>query len=408
MGWQPCGRLCDSGCVTSPADLARHYTRFDVANRLLLTGHSHQAWPDVALEGVTEAYDDAARAVGEKWERALLRSERVRGGFRALLGDPDAVIALGVNTHELVVRFLSALDLRARPRVVTTDGEFHSARRQLDRLGEEGLEIVRVASEPVPTLAARMADAVDERTAAVVVSSVLFRTAQVVPDLSAVAVACARTGTELLVDAYHQLGVVPLSLPEDGLVDAWVVGGGYKYLQLGEGNCFLRVPEHAQELRPVVTGWYAEPDDAPAGTARPGDPVPYAHGASRFAGATYDPTSHYRAARVLDFFAEQGLTPPALRATSLHQRAVLATAFDDLDLPDTLVTRDRTTPAEGFAGFLALTSPRAADLQAALAARGVHADARGDHLRFGPAPYLTDDQLRVAMAALGEAARAAG
>ena len=34
------------------ADLAVHYSRFRVAERLLLTGHSHQAWPDGGFEGV--------------------------------------------------------------------------------------------------------------------------------------------------------------------------------------------------------------------------------------------------------------------------------------------------------------------------------------------------------------------
>jgi kynureninase len=37
----------------------------------------------------------------------------------------------------------------------------------------------------------------------------------------------------------------------------------------------------------------------------------------------------------------------------------------------------------------------------------VFADARGDVLRFGPAPYLSDRQLRDAMGLLGEVARAA-
>ncbi len=49
---------------------------------------------------------------------------------------------------------------------------------------------------------------------------------------------------------------------------AWVVGGGYKYLQLGEGNCFIRLPPHASGLRPVITGWYAEFE---ALTMAPGD-----------------------------------------------------------------------------------------------------------------------------------------
>ncbi len=369
----------------SPAgDLAGHYTRFRVADRLLLTGHAHQAWPDVAREGVLEAYDDAALDVDRKWARAEDRAERLRAGVRVLMDEPGAQIALGASAHELLVRFLSALPLRSRPRLVTTDGEFDSARRQLDRLPEIGVEVVRVPAAPVETLAERLAALVDARTAAVVVSSVLFESARIVPGLASVAEACERVGSELLVDAYHQLGVVPLSVVDSGLAGAWIVGGGYKYLQLGEGNCFLRVPPHASRMRPVVTGWFA-------------------HEADRFAGSTYDPTSHYRAARVLDFFVEQGLTPPRLREISLHQRGLLAREFDALDLPDEVLTRDRATPAEGFGGFLALVSPQAARLRAALAERGVHADHRGQHLRLGPAPYLTDDQLTEAIGLLGEA-----
>lgn len=385
--------------IADPASLAPHYAAFRVADRLLLTGHSHQAWPDVAREAALEAFDDAARHVDDKWGAAEARAERLRGGVRNLLGDPRAEVALGASTHELLVRFLSALDLRRRPRIVTTDGEFHSARRQLARLAETGIEIVRVPTQPVTSLAERMAAEVTDTTAAVIVSSVLFETSQIVPDLDVVARACATRGVELLVDAYHQLGVVPLSLDAAGLADAWVVGGGYKYLQLGEGNCFLRLPAHATGLRPVVTGWYAEFGDL-AGAPTGG--VAYAAGAAGWAGSTYDPTSHYRAARVLDFFDAEGLTPPVLRATSRHQRDLLAQAFDDLDLPEAVATRDRATAAEGFAGFLTVFSDRAAQFQELLALRGVHTDSRGPHLRFGPAPYLRDDQLLEAMAALGE------
>src|SRR2546427_11361005 len=53
-------------------------------------------------------------------------------------------------------------------------------------------------------------------------------------------------------------------------------------------------------------------------------PVTYGPGAARFAGATFDPTSHYRAARVFDFFEELELTPDLLRQVSLHQVGLLA------------------------------------------------------------------------------------
>lgn len=386
----------------SPNALAGHYHRFRVGERLLLTGHSHQAWPEVAREGVLEAFDDAARAVDEKWELAFAKAERVRDGFRRLLDDAGGEIVLGASTHELVIRWLSALPLAAKPRLVTTDGEFHTLRRQLARLAEAGIEVVRVAAAPVATLAERLAGETDERTAAVLTSAVFFETARIVPHLGELAAACERRATPLLIDAYHALGVLRFSLRELGLESALVTGGGYKYLQLGEGNCFLRLPR-GLELRPVVTGWFAE-FFTKDGTKDLGI-VDYGRGAAALAGATYDPTSHYRAARVFDFFAAQGLTSAFLREVSQHQVGLLARSFDALELPESAIRRERSTPLEGIAGFLALDSPVAQALCEKLLVKGVLSDARGRSLRLGPAPYLCDEQLLRAISLLGEAVR---
>ena len=385
----------------TPNALAADYSRFDVANRLLFTGHSHQAWPDVAREAQLAAWDDAARHADEKWERAFDQADRVRAGFARLLGCAADQVALGASTHELVVRFLSALPLGARPRLVTTDGEFHTLRRQLDRLAEAGVaEVVKVAAEPAATLAERLAAGVDRRVSAVLVSSVLFESAHIVPALGDLAAACARAGAELLVDAYHHLNVVPFDLERLGLARAFVTGGGYKYCQLGEGNCFLRVPP-GSTLLPVVTGWYSE---FAALSERPRGAVPFGSGPARWAGATYDPVSHYRGARVLAFFAERGLTPEWLRAVSRHQVARLAERFDALGLDPRVISRDRDTPPERVAGFLALRAAQAGELSRRLRERGVWTDFRGPVLRLGPAPYLSDDQLDAAIEALGEIA----
>ena len=405
MSGRPGGAgLSVADLARSPNPLAAHYSRFRVSERLLLTGHSHQAWPDAGFEGQVEAWNDAAALVDEKWGRAAEVADRVRRGYARLLGTRGDEVALGQNTHELVTRFLSALPLGRRPRLVSTDGEFHTIRRQLDRLAEDGrLEVVRLAADPADTLAERLAGAVDGRTAAVLVSSVLFATARIVPGLGSLAAACRRAGAELLVDAYHQLNVVPLSLEVDGLAAAFVVGGGYKYCQLGEGNCFLRVPPGREDLAPILTGWYSEFARL---AARPGGGVPYGEGPARWAGATYDTTSHYRASRVFDFFEEQGLTPDLLREVSRHQVGLLAAGFDALDLDPAVIARDRSTPLDRLGGFLALRSARAEGIAEALRARGVFTDHRADLLRLGPAPYLSDAQLRAAVEALGEVVRA--
>lgn len=392
-----------------PDDLARRYARFRVGERVLLTGHSHQAWPDVGFDAQQQAWLDAAELVDDKWDRAFAMADKVRAGFRRLLEDPDGHIALGQNTHELVVRFLSALPLRERPRLVTTDGEFRTIHRQLGRLREEGVEVATLSGDA--GVADRLASAVDERTAAVLVSSVLFRDATIVEGLGAVADACAQVGAELLVDAYHSLAAVPFSVRETGLNGAFVVGGGYKYCQLGEGNCFLRFPAECA-LRPVLTGWFAEfgtlaqapAPESESGLARPSPPVRYGTGHVRFAGATYDPASHYRAAAVFQFFAEHGLTADRLRASSLAQIRRLATAVDALDLDPAVLSRDRAVPLDRKGGFLVLKTPFAADFVRLLRERGVYVDHRGSLLRLGPAPYVTDAQLDDAAAALGEVA----
>src|SRR5207247_3394282 len=136
------------------------------------------------------------------------------------------------------------------------------------------------------------------------------------------------------------------SLREEGLEGAYVVGGGYKYCQLGPGNAFLRFPTHTT-LRPVVTGWFSEFTDL---SKAPSGRVGYGSGPARFAGATYDFTSHYRGARVFKFFEEQELTPDKLREVNQHQVELL-----------TGVTRN-----DAIGGFLAMTASDPDRMQKAL------------------------------------------
>jgi kynureninase len=380
--------------VINPAELAKHYTRFRVTERILLTGHSHQAWPDVAFEAQQQAWLDAAELVDDVWDNAFEKANEVRHGFARLLDDSPDRIALAPNTHELVVRFLSALPLKKRPKLITTDGEFHTIRRQLDRLAEEGIEVVKVAAEPAATLAERLAQKVDDRTAAVLVSAVLYTNAHIVPHLKAVLEACERHGAELLVDAYHALNVVPFSLKKEGLQRAYVVGGGYKYCQLGPGNAFLRFPADTH-LRPVSTGWFSEFTNL---AKAPSGQVEYGPGPARFAGATYDFTSHYRGAAVFKFFEEQKLTSEKLRELSQRQVAVLAAG----------VGGQPEVPLTDIAGFVSFRAADTAQLQRQLQRRDIWTDYRGERLRLGPAPYVAEGQLRRAIDAIGAVAARRG
>ena len=386
-----------------PYSLRPHYSAFLEASghddRILLTGHSHQAWPDAAREGVLAAFAHAARHVDDKWAHATEAANAVRAQVVQWVGGRPEDIALGQSSHELVSRFLSALRWERRRHVLTTDGEFHSLGRQLRRLSElHGVEVEAIPVTPLNTLAERLARAVRDDTAALMVSTVLFETASVVPHLKRACEAAHAHGAEVLLDAYHHLNVVPWRQVDP---QAFVAGGGYKYAQWGEGCCFLRVPPGC-ELRPVYTGWFAEfgqLQESSAGGKRVGFGV---DGSLRFAGSTYDPTSHYRARAVIEFAASKKLSVSRLRALSLRQTERLIDGLTALG--ETLLT-PRSADARG--GFVTIEVERAADVAAAMRHRGVYVDARRDRLRFGPAPYVTDEELDRAIALYSEVSRSA-
>jgi kynureninase len=373
------------------------YRAFLRPDRLLLTGHSHQAWPDAAREAQARYFDDSAAWVDDKWGQAVFpKIDRVSRKILHRMGLPDTdAVAFGRSTHELVFRLMSCLRWAERPKIVTTRSEFHSLYRQLLRLTEEGVEVVWVDGWPRASLAERLLDAIDERTAMVAVSAVFFEDAAILQGLGAVLEKAARVGAIPLVDQYHAFNVVPLDLGP-AAAHAFVTAGGYKYAQFGEGICWLRVPPGCT-LRPAYTGWFADFDAL--GHERSWGPVSYGAGAERFAGATFDPSCFYRAEAVLEHFDRFDLSPAALREISRRQTSTLIEALGGVA---TLVS-----PADAAerGGFVSLRVPGAERAVAALRARGVFVDARNDLLRLGPAPYLTDDELLRGAAAVRDVLR---
>ena len=387
--------------------LQPHYEHFKVSERILLSGHSHQAWPDVAKQGLLKCFDDAAKHIDDKWLAAFEKADRVREFYRGLLGERDAQIALGASTHELLLRFLSDLSCFKRSvnrpiKIVTTDGEFHSLRRQLNRLKALNIEIEVVPVQPSASLAERIIDKLDEKTDAVMVSAVFFATSEIFTDVGLVAKAAASLNVPCLVDAYHALNVVPFNLSLWQLESAFVVAGGYKYCQAGEGNCMLRIPENYQGS-PIITGWFAEFDVLDQAPGKVG----FGPGQSAFAGSTYDPVSHYRAAEVFDFFEAQSLSDTKLREISQQQITQLWQGIEAMGLSNDCLALPSHTIANN-AGFLSLTTANANTWVKELGQLGILCDSRGNQLRFGPAPYVTKAQLEQALNVIEDLARRIG
>lgn len=379
--------------------LRPHYSRFlrpvEAAGEVLMTGHSHQAWPDISRDAQLEAWDDAALLADKKWGHIF---DEILPSFRAHLArrigstTPDA-IAVAPNTHDLVYRLISCFprDLT----FVTTDGEFHSLRRQLDRLSEDGARVVHVRAQGEVPFADRFIAALERaRPALAALSMVWFGTAEIVPELPRILTAARDLGVPVLVDAYHATHAIEMDVASwPG--EVFVVGGGYKYAEHGEGACWMHVPASADRLRPIHTGWFA---DFAGLEHTAGHHIGYGSGGSRFLGSTFDPTAYYRALRVMEWMDKEGLSVAALRAQSLAQTARLIERASTIEAVAIATPR---APARR-AGFVAVDHPQAASLVPALAARGVRVDARGRNLRFGPAPYTTEAELDRAMDALAD------
>ncbi len=381
----------------SPNPLAGEYAESMVAERIMLTGQSFQASPDCAARGQVAAWALAAKFLDERQEALFDLAEGVRAGIAKRLDVNGEHIALAGSLHELFVRFLSALPLQQRPKLVMSDGEHPSVARQALRLAEMGVEVVQLPALPAATLAARMEQAVDDRTAAVVVSSVLFESGHVVSDLGALADTCNLRGVQLFVDAYLSFNVMPLSLPRLGLQTAFVAAGGCKYAQLGDGLGFMYVPP-TQECRPLVTSWHGCFDplvDSPAAL-----PIPYGDYHQRFDGAARDVSVDFRAAEVFAFFERNGLSVQQLHSLNRAQCRHLLQRFELLDFDPDVIHATATLPALG--GFVSFQSLYAKDICSKLRDRGVHTDYRGRWLRIGPAPYVSLEQIDDAIDALEE------
>ncbi|WP_374614662.1 class V aminotransferase [Sphingorhabdus sp.] len=337
-------------------------------DRLHFAAHSHHLWPDVSFDGQMAAWDDAARMADLKWSRIMgpVWEEAQRHIARELnLPDPST-IAFSPNTHDFLVRIFSAIPKRP-VRVLATDGEFHSFRRQMARWVEAGEAILSTVSADKLTATAEASD-----FDLIFASHVLFNSGAIITDLEGLAALAKPEGPWVVIDGYH--GFMAIATDLSAIADrVFYISGGYKYAMAGEGVCFLHAPPGFAP-RPVITGWYAAFEDL----ALPPGAVGYAQDGGRFLGSTFDPSGLYRFNAVRRMLDAEGLTTPKVSAhvAELQKHFIDANALPDFRLLN-------PSGSGNHARFLAYKGPGAAALHAQLENRNVITDVRGDVLRIG-------------------------
>jgi selenocysteine lyase/cysteine desulfurase len=181
-------------------------------------------------------------------------------------------------------------------------------------------------------------------------------------------------------DGYHAFMAIDEPFSAGAASTAFYLGGGYKYAMAGEGCAFMHAPPGFGP-RPPVTGWFAEFEDL----SLPPGSVGYSKDATRFLGATFDPSGLYRFNAVQRMLRAEGLTTASISAHAggLQKRllaAIEGTGFGGAEL---------LNPVDGgaHARFLAFRSPSAQRWYDELKARNCITDVRGDVLRIGFAIY---------------------
>jgi selenocysteine lyase/cysteine desulfurase len=351
-------------------------------HRLHVAAHSHHLWPDASFDGHLQAWSDAARLADRKWDKVMDEVwPEAQAEVAAELGtwQPDAIV-FSSNTHDLLLRLWSAAPRREGKalRVLTTGGEFHSARRQFARWAESGdIVLTEVEPEPFESFSLRfLEEARSGDHDFIFVSQVLFGSGRIFDAVEELAALGRPDGPWAAVDGYHAFMAIDRPFSEADAQTAFYLGGGYKYAMAGEGCAFMHAPPGFGP-RPPITGWFAEFEDL----SLPPGSVGYAKDASRFLGATFDPSGLYRFTAVRRMLAENGLTTARVSAhVEALQQKLLAQVGET-----PLAEAELLNPLDGrpHARFLAFRGPNAQRWYAELKAKNCITDVRGDVLRIG-------------------------
>lgn len=302
---------------------------------------------------------------------------------------PDEVTVTGqttINLHQLLATFYRPAGRRSR--IVVDALAFPTDRYAVDaalrRLGRGPEDLAVVPTRDGRTLAlGDIRAAIDERTAVVVLPSVLYRSGQLL-DMAALASEARAAGAFLILDLSHSAGIVPHAL------DAWGVDAAawcnYKYLSGGPGavgGLFLASRNH--DAAPALAGWWGS--DKRRQFAMEATMTPAA-GAARLQIGTPPILSLAPLAGSLEVLSQVRIE--AVREASLALTRHLMERAGAVLVP---LGMEVSTPwaDEARGGHVALEHPEARRLSVALRQAGVVPDFRPpDVIRLCPNPFYHD------------------
>lgn len=375
----------------------KYYELFLKANQGIqhYASHSHHYWPDVTRQAMLDYWDDSAKYVDDKWNYFFQNKiPNVQKQIAQILNltYPEQIV-FAPNTHEFVLRILSCFKPGKKIKILTTDSEFYSFDRQINRLLEDKLiEVVKIPTQPFEVFENRFKEHLRaESWDLVFVSQVFFNSGYALSELNEIVEKVNDPQTIVVIDGYHGFMALPTDLKaiENRI---FYIAGSYKYAQGGEGACFMSVPKNSQ-LRPMNTGWFAGFSDLNSFSKG----VSYNKDGNRFAGSTMDYSALYRLEASLQLFSEAGITVQKIHE---HVQRLQLNFLNDIASWDNikfngllneknLLIHDKSNHGH-FLTFEMSTVKMTKSLHDDFNRAGIRTDYRGNRWRFGFGLYQDD------------------
>ncbi|WP_019070377.1 kynureninase [Streptomyces hokutonensis] len=381
-------------------ELAGVRSQFVLDDVVYLDGNSLGALP-VAVPGRVE--DVVRRQWGElrirSWDESgwWTAPERIGDRIAPLVGAAAGQIVVGDSTSVNVFKAVVAAVRMAgegRDEIVVDATTFPTD----GYIAESAARMTGCTVRPVTP--AEVPDVLGDRTAAVLLNHVDYRTGRL-HDLPALTAAVHAAGAVAVWDLCHSAGALPVGLDEHGVDLA--VGCTYKYLNGGPGSpAYLYVRSDLQSrFDSPLPGWNSHAE--PFGMRPAYEPAP---GALRGRVGTPDILSMLALEAALDVWDADGVSVGAVRAKSLALTDFFLECVASY-VPSGRVESVTPVAHEERGSQVALRCADAGDVMKRLIERGVVGDFRHpDVLRFGFTPlYVGFADVERAARVLGELVR---
>ena len=371
-------------------DLHRWRDEFPIVGRTVyMISNSLGAMPRRTAQNLADYADTwATRGVRAWEERWWEMPSEVGNKIAPLIGAPRSTVSMHENVTTAHMVALSTLRLKApRTRIVCAELDFPSMIHLYRAQQANGFELHVVPGEPDLTMRTeRMIDAIDERTAVVAFSHVLFRTSFIM-DVAPIVARAHEVGAAVILDTYQSAGIIPVDVT--ALRVDFATGGCLKWLCGGPGNAFLYTrPDRLRAAKPAFTGWLSHK----APFAFETGPLDARDDAMHMMNGTPSIPAYYAAIGGLDIIGEIGIE--GVRTHSKRMTARLLALVDELGF-SSAASRD----PERLAGTVAVSVPDAMQVSRTLKSRDFVVDYRPPvGVRISPHFYNTIEEVERTMA----------